>query len=177
MKPRHVAATLAVLPGLIMATGLQAQDKPTALKPVEVHAVKTDTPPVLDAAIADGVWATAPATALAAMKGVNFKDNAGETTGTIQAAYDGKSVFLRIVYDDPTLSVRRSPYVKQADGSWQKLKDPDDKGGDNNKYYEDKLAIIWNIDHSIFGFDEKFSCQAACHAGEPGKPYGNKYTE
>ena len=35
---------------------------------------------------------------------------------------------------------------------------------------------MWNINDSIFGFTEKMSCQAACHAGEPGKPFGNKYT-
>ncbi|MBC7905296.1 MAG: hypothetical protein H7Y60_00940 [Rhodospirillaceae bacterium] len=30
---------------------------------------------------------------------------------------------------------------------------------------------------SIALFDEKFGCQTACHGGETGKPYGNKYTE
>lgn len=176
MRSLRISALLA-LPVMLAASGLAAQEKPVALKPIDVHAVKAATPPALDASIADGVWKTAPATAIKATKGVNFKDNSGETTGAIQAAYDAKSIYLRITYDDPTQSVRRSPFVKQADGTWQKLADPDDKGGDNNKYYEDKLAIIWNIDHSIFGFDEKFGCQAACHAGEPGKPYGNKYTE
>jgi hypothetical protein len=64
-------------------------------------------------------------------------------------------------------------WVKQADGSWKLLKDPDDKGGDNNKYYEDKFAQIWNINTQ--GFDNT-GCFAACHAGEAGKQYGNKYT-
>jgi hypothetical protein len=62
--------------------------------------------------------------------------------------------------------------VKQADGSWQKLKDPNDKGGDNNLYYEDKMALIWNISSPAF---EQKGCLSACHTGE-GKPYGNKYT-
>jgi hypothetical protein len=35
---------------------------------------------------------------------------------------------------------------------------------------------MWNVGDSIFGFNQKLSCQAACHAGEPGKPFGNKYT-
>jgi hypothetical protein len=88
----------------------------------------------------------------------------------VQAAYVGDMLYLLVTYDDPTLSVQRSPFVKKADGTWEKMKDPDDKGGDNNKFYEDKMAMIWNIDDSIFGFNERFSCQAACHAGEPGKP-------
>jgi hypothetical protein len=40
--------------------------------------------------------------------------------------------------------VRRFPYQKQADGTWKKLKDANDKGGDDNVYYEDKFALIWN---------------------------------
>ncbi len=167
-----------VLPLSLLAGGTLAQEeKKVPLKPVPVHAVKAAAAPALDADVATGVWEKAPVTPLKAMKGVNFKDNLGETAGTVQAAYDAKSVWLRLTYDDPTLSVRRSPFVKQADGSWSKAKDPNDKGGDNNLVYEDKLALIWNIDKSIFGFDEKFGCQASCHAGEPGKPYGNKYTE
>lgn len=170
--------SLLTIPFCFLASGaLGEEEKKVPLKPIAVHAVKASAAPVLDAAVVDGVWKTAPATEVKAQKGVNFKDGQGNTTGTIQAAYDAKSIWLRIVYEDPTYSVRRTPFVKQADGSWKKLTDPEDKGGDNNKYYEDKLAIIWNIDHSIFGFDEKFGCQASCHAGEPGKPYGNKYTE
>ena len=107
---------------------------------------------------------------------MNFKDNSGTTSGTLQAVYVGDTIYFLLTYDDPTQSFRRSPFVKGQDGKWTKLVDPDDKGGDNNKYYEDKFAMLWNINDSIFGFTEKMSCQAACHAGEPGKPYGNKYT-
>jgi hypothetical protein len=35
--------------------------------------------------------------------------------------------------------------------------------------------MIWNSNNSIAGFDKQ-GCGATCHAGEPGKPYGNKYT-
>jgi len=63
---------------------------------------------------------------------------------------------------------------QQADGSWKKLTDPKDKGGDENLYYEDKWAMIWPIDNSIKGFEEQ-GCAVVCHLGQ-GKPYGNKYT-
>ncbi len=71
----------------------------------------------------------------------------------------------------------RSPWVKNDDGSWGKLSDPDDRGGDNNVYYEDKMAMIWTIDNSIARF-ESMGCFTACHDGEDEevKPYGNKYT-
>jgi hypothetical protein len=84
-------------------------------------------------------------------------------------------LYMLLQYDDPTESVRRFPYQKQADGSWKKLSDPSDKGGDDNMFYEDKFALIWNIGGSIKSFGQ-MGCMAACHAGEPGKPFGNKYT-
>ncbi|MBU3910182.1 MAG: ethylbenzene dehydrogenase [Gammaproteobacteria bacterium] len=170
--------TLAVV-ATLASSGAFAQEKkekPKPFKPVTVTAIKAAAAPTLDGVADDAVWKSAPVLNFKAVKGVNFKDNKGDTQGTLQVAYSADMLYMLITYDDPTLSVRRSPYVKKADGSWEKLKDPDDKGGDNNKYYEDKLAVIWNIDDSIFGFNERFSCQAACHGGEPGKPYGNKYT-
>src|SRR6266700_2342828 len=61
--------------------------------------------------------------------------------------------------------------VGQGDAQQKKLVDPNDKGGDNNLYYEDKWAMIWNINSPSF---EQKGCFTACHTGE-GKPYGNKY--
>jgi hypothetical protein len=135
-------------------------------------AVKVAQPPKLAAGAADPAWARVKPLVVALSGGENFKQ--GATTAKIKAVYTADTLYMLVQYADPTESVRRSPYVKQADGSWKKLKDPDDKGGDNNKYYEDKLALIWNVGHSIKGFAAQ-GCMAACHAGEEGKPYGNKY--
>ena len=171
------SVSLAVLAALA-TTGTFAQDKekPKAFKPLPIVAVKVASAPKLDGVADDAVWKEAPVQSFKAVKGANFKDNKGETQVSLQAVYTSDMIYLLVQYDDPTLSVQRSPFQKQADGSWKKLADPDDKGGDNKVYYEDKMAMIWNINDSIFGFNERFSCQAACHAGEPGKPYGNKYT-
>jgi len=59
--------------------------------------------------------------------------------------------------------VRRFPYQKQADGSWKKLSDPSDKGGDDNMFYEDKFALIWNIGGSIKSFGQMYSCPRELH--------------
>ena len=135
-------------------------------------AAKVAQAPVLAAGAADPAWAKAKALSVPLSGGMNFKK--GNTTATLKAVYSGDMVYFLLQYADPTQSVRRSPYVKQADGNWKKLSDPDDKGGDNNKYYEDKFALIWNIGGSIKGFDKQ-GCMVSCHAGEAGKPYGNKY--
>jgi hypothetical protein len=170
------AAVLCTLP-LLAPLAYGEEFKPVAAPPVPVTAVKAAKAPILEARGDDAVWKQAAAVSLEAIKGVNFKDNLGTTHATVQAAYDSSNIYFLVTWEDPTLSVRRAPYVKQADGTWLKLADPGDKGGDNTKYYEDKFAMMWNINNSILGFNEKFGCQAACHAGEPGKPYGNKYTE
>jgi len=135
-------------------------------------AVKAAQAPKLEALAADPAWAKAIATKVELKNGKNFAG--GATSAQLKAVYTPDTLYLLVQYADPTQSVRRSPYVKQADGSWQKLKDPDDKGGDNNKYYEDKVALLWPIGNSIKGFAQS-GCYAACHMGEA-KPFGNKYT-
>lgn len=173
--------TLAVLSALALAANVASfakepapKDKPKEMKPIAVTAVMAAAAPAIDADAKDAVWKTAPVVKLEAVKGANFKG--GKTSATLQVAYDKENLYMLLTYDDPTLSEQRSPYKKQADGSWQKLKDPEDKGGDNDVYYEDKFAVQWNINNSVIGF-EKFGCAISCHGGEPGKPYGNKYNE
>ena len=175
----HKLIVLAVASAFASA-GVVAQEKkekPKAFKPVPVAAVKAAAAPKVDGVADDAVWKTAPVLNIKAVKGANFKDGKGNTAGTLQVAYTADMLYMLVTYEDPTLSVRRSPYVKKADGTWEKMKDPEDKGEDNNKFYEDKMAVLWNVNDSIFGFSDKFSCTSVCHSGEPGKPYGNKYSE
>src|SRR3954454_25290795 len=138
-----------------------------------VTAIHVAKPPVLAAGAADPAWAKAKALTVPLAGGANFKN--GSTTATIKAVYSGDMFYMLLQYDDPTQSVRRFPFQKQADGSWKRLSDPNDKGGDDNIYYEDKFALLWNINNSIKNFSQ-MGCMAACHVGEPGKPFGNKYT-
>ncbi|WP_170149562.1 ethylbenzene dehydrogenase-related protein [Rhodoplanes roseus] len=177
MRGSTTLASLAIASAFALGTPLVlAQEKPVAMRPVPIKAAKATAAPTLDADASDPVWKQAQPVAVEAVKGVNFKDKAGNTNATVQAAYFGDTLYMLVTWDDPTMSVRRFPYQKQPDGSWKKLVDPEDKGGDDNVYYEDKFAMIWNVGKSMFGFDERFGCQVSCHAGEPGKPYGNKYT-
>jgi len=179
MKPIKTTIALAVV-AAVASTAAFAQEKkekPKAQKPVPVAAVKAAAAPKLDGVADDAAWKAAPVVKFDAVKGVNFKGNKGNTSGTVQIAYTADTLYMLITYDDPTFSIKHSPYVKKADGKWEMLKDPADKGGDNNKVNEDKLSVMWNIDDSIFGFTDKFSCTSVCHGGEKGKAYGNKYSE
>ncbi|MBU1566161.1 MAG: ethylbenzene dehydrogenase [Proteobacteria bacterium] len=96
------------------------------------------------------------------------------TEVSIKSLYDDKNVYFLISYKDPTKSLARFPWVKQADGTWKKLSNKDNTGHDNT-YYEDKLAMFWNI--STKGF-EADGCMVACHLDEPGDTApGRKYTD
>lgn len=132
--------------------------------------VKVKTAPTLDGQV-DNIWKKAKPLTIKVIDGANLPG--GETDVTLKAVYAKDIVYFLAQYKDATQSFRRSPWQKQADGTWKKLKDPNDKGGDNNLYYEDKFGWAWNINSPDF---EKQGCAYACHTGE-GKPYGNKYLE
>ncbi|HEY6135288.1 MAG TPA: ethylbenzene dehydrogenase-related protein [Rubrivivax sp.] len=136
-------------------------------------AVKAAAAPNLAAGANDPVWAQARTLSISMADGKNF-GGTGQTTGTLKAAYFGDMLYMLVQYKDPTDSRQRGPYQKQADGSWKKLTDPADKGGDDNIYYEDKWAMLWPINNSVKNFETR-GCATMCHVDE-GKPFGNKYT-
>ncbi len=131
-------------------------------------AKKAAAAPALDGTM-DATWKAAEPLTVKVVGGRGLQN--GSTEVSVRAVYTADTVYFLMQYKDETDSVKREPWQKQADGSWKKLVDPNDKGGDNNLYYEDKWAMIWNINSPSF---EQKGCFTACHTGE-GKPYGNKY--
>lgn len=144
-----------------------------AAPPNALVAMKVASAPNMAALESDPVWARARPLAIKLSDGANFAGGKGETTATLKAVYTADMLYMLVQYDDPTNSVRRAPYQKQPDGSWKKLVDPANKGGDENIYYEDKWAFLWEAT-PVRAF-ERQGCTVTCHVGE-GKPYGNKYT-
>ena len=160
------------------ATEAPATEAPTTEAPFvapdgALVSAPVDAAPTLDGAADDAAWADASAITV----GVGGGANSGAADVTLKSVYSGDMVYFMVSWDDPTESYLRSPWEKQADGTWAALKDPDDKGGDNNVWYEDKMSLIWNTSNGITNF-ETVGCFAACHAGEnsDAKPYGNKYS-
>jgi len=130
-----------------------------------------DAAPKLDGMGDDAAWTTAQETVVKVAGGFGGFG----TDVKIKSVYTADEVYFLVSYADPSKSFFRSPWQKQADGSWKKVVDPNDKGGDNNTVYEDKVAFIWPIG-AVKNF-ETAGCFTACHAGENSdiKPYGNKY--
>src|SRR3970282_1504881 len=145
----QVALVLVAILGLI-GGGLWLAVAPPAGQQPELVAVKVATPPVLDGEV-DAVWSQAREVVVAVTGGANLPH--GRTTVRLKALYSRDTVYFLMTWADPTQSLRRAPFQKLADGSWKKLADPNDKGSDNNLYYEDKMAFIWNINDSIKGFN------------------------
>lgn len=171
MKQTHIAGAVALA---VLATAGCATQQEAQVSPNTLLAAKVATAPALNAGAADPAWANAKPLRIDLAGGENFGGK-GSTTATLKAVYTADSVYFLVQYADPTNSIRRGPFQKQADGTWTKLKDPKDKGGDDNVYYEDKWAFLWPIDNSVKGFAQS-GCMVTCHLGE-GKPYGNKYTQ
>jgi hypothetical protein len=160
------------IPTLVLTAGIGLGvlvGQPEAQQKNLLVSKKVAAGPTLDGTMKDA-WKDAAPLTVKALGGKNLPG--GTTEITIRSVYTEETVYFLVQYKDPTESIQREPWQKQADGSWKQLKDPDDKGGDNNKYYEDKLAILWSISSPAF---EQKGCLSACHTGE-GKPYGNKYT-
>jgi hypothetical protein len=169
MRLRHSATAFAV--AALIVGGCASVQETSA--PNTLVANKVATAPSMTAGASDAVWTGAKPLSIKLSGGANF-GGTGSTTATLKAVYTSDTLYMLIQYADPTNSQRRGPYQKQADGSWKKLVDPADKGGDDNVYYEDKWAFLWPINDSVKDFAE-IGCGAMCHTGE-GKPYGNKYT-
>lgn len=167
MKKWLIAASLVLVGGAVFTLAFTQSGVLTAIKVAKG--------PVIDGQV-DELWAQARPLQIKLIGGANFGGQ-GSTTVELRAVYTDDSIYFLAQWDDPTESLRRAPWQKQPDGTWKKLADPNDKGGDNNLYYEDKLAFIWNINDSIQGFNQS-GCFVTCHAGEnpDKKPYGNKYT-
>jgi len=153
-----------------------------ALAQKSLVSVKTDQAPTIDGT-PDPIWEKAPAYKIT-LDQTSYKpeDYKGltKTNVTMKSMYDKEDFYLLVQWEDPTRSLERAPWVKQPDGKWKQLKALD-KTGHDNTYYEDKMAILWNI--STKGFDKK-GCEVACHkarggkiAGIEDKAPGRKYTD
>ena len=142
------------------------------LTPGILEAVRVSASPAIDGQ-QEGLWSQAKPLRIQVSGGSNFSD--GSTVIELRSVYTDDSVYFLAQWADSTQSLRREPWQKQANGSWKALTDPDCCMGDNNLNYEDKLAILWNINDSIANFNQT-GCYVTCHAGEAPKPYGNKYT-
>lgn len=148
--------------------------------PSVVEAIKVGTGTSIPVPTVDGFFD--PAWDRAAKVRLRVADGWGDAEFvTIQAAYDATYLYMVISWDDDKASIRRQPWVKQADGTWKKLgaKGPLPADGitwatymggafneeDPTRFnYEDKLSVIWNTygATTVAGFEQS-GCAVICH--------------
>jgi len=133
--------------------------------------VKTNASITIDGVV-DPAWASAPVLKVNINK-TPYQPSNGyggikQTMYTIQSMRNQDDIYFLIQWRDPTESLNRFPWMLQDDGRWQQLMNKDNSGH-GNTYYEDKMAILWNINLKTF---KKKGCAAACHMAKNGKQKG-----
>lgn len=161
-KSHPLAAPLCAL---LFTAGAQAAP------PLQLQSFRSAQPIAIDGAV-DPAWSkAAPLTVRLdelPYKPSNGYDGMQSTEAELRALYDDEHVYFLLRYKDPTESLLRFPWVKQADGSWKQMSDKDSTGHDNI-WYEDKVALFWNISQKGF---EKKGCDMSCHLAKDGKVEG-----
>ena len=139
-------------------------------------AAHVSSAPTIDGVGMDSVWRSADPLEVS-LDYTPYEPNNGypgatKTDAVLRAAYAGDKVYFLIQWDDPTRSLERFPWVKQSDGSWVQSLNKDSTGHENT-FYEDKFAMLWNINSRTFG---NVGCAVLCHMGVDEKSAGRKYT-
>ena len=165
MTKKKLCVVFVLLVGMTLALGAQT-----------LQAGRTTTAPILDGRASDSVWAKANSLSVS-LEYTPYKPNNGyegmsETDVVMKAVYDSRRIYILVQWDDPTKSLERFPWTKQSDRSWKQLKNTDSTGHENT-YYEDKLAILWDISTPLFA---NAGCAITCHMNAISKSAGRKYT-
>jgi hypothetical protein len=86
--------------------------------------------------------------------------HSGTTRAVLSALNNGRTLYMRIEWEDPVYNRLYRPWIKTDDG-WMHL----NPGGSDEKIYnEDKMALLFPVRESA-GF-ERFGCSLYCHNNE-----------
>lgn len=106
--------------------------------------------PTLDGSAGDVAWGEATAITITVSGGAN---TVRSTQVSLKSVYIGDMIYFVAQWADPQDSKDRFPWFYNiTSAKWEQKGDT--TSGDANLYYEDKLAILWNIGDSIVGFNE-----------------------
>jgi hypothetical protein len=143
---------------------------PAAAQDKALVSGKTDAAPTLDGQM-DEVWSKAQAYTFE-LTNVPYPSNTykgmASTKVTMRSLYDSENLYLLVQWSDPTASLDRNPWVKQGDGSWKREANPDSTGHENT-FFEDKLAMFWNVNTTDF---QVRGCTVVCHKARGGRNAG-----
>ncbi len=156
---------------ILLSSGLLITD--VMAKGLAMESVVTPSGVMIDG-VRDPSWALAKPLTVT-LNELPYKPNNGyeglkETELEIRSMYDDENIYFLYRWYDPTISLARFPWEKSSDGTWKQLSNKDSTIHENT-YYEDKLAVYWNINER--GFIKK-GCDKSCHMVEDGLLEGIK---
>jgi hypothetical protein len=158
----------------------------------DLVAVSVSTAPTIDGTV-DAMWDNSPklqfSTSVPEVTGDVFRGYTGNIipSVTMRSAYDAANIYMLIEWSDPTQTAKRLPwYFNPTTKLWAQEKgtfDFDAITGAIKRppFYEDKMAILWNINKSVSGWNTA-TCYKSCHTGLPAldgssRHYTNYVTE
>lgn len=150
----------------------------TKFSETELVSVFTTTPPTIDGTI-EAAWenvvplktrTTVPSQLGPENVPANFYGYGGKSYNvSMRSMYDNEHVYFLIEWDDNTLSLDRETwYFDPAAKRWKQESRYPTFNGDGvlirDAFYEDKFAMLWNIDNSVEGWNNA-TCYKSCHTG------------
>ncbi len=176
--------------GLIMNCTHADQDltpvtPPPTTSDKELISLKTTSPPVIDGVV-DAIWANCTklqfSTSVPEVTGDVFRGYVGNVipSVTMRSYYDDNNIYFLAEWADPTQSLKRSPwYFNPTTQRWAQESGTFDFTSTSPyrpPFYEDKMAILWNIDNSVSNWNSS-TCYKSCHTGLPASDgYSKHYT-
>ncbi len=143
----------------------------------ELVSVLTNTPPNIDGNIEsawDDVVPLKTSTKVPDIGGdkvpPNFFGYEGKSYDvSLRSMYDNQNIYFLLEWDDNTFSVDRETwYFDLADKRWKQENRYPTFNADGvmtrPAFYEDKFAMLWNVDNSAAEWNTK-TCYATCHTG------------
>ena len=140
----------------------------------DLLSMKVATPPSIDGMV-DDMWSNSPilefSTTVPEVTGDVFRGYTGNIIPSVQlrSIYDNENIYFLAEWADPTESLKRNPwYYDSASRKW--AQESGTFGFTSSPYrkpyYEDKMAMLWNIDNSVNGWNAG-TCYKSCHTGLP----------
>lgn len=142
----------------------------------DLVSINVTSPPTLDGNI-DAIWENAPKLEFEAVvpdpSGDIFRGYIGQKipSVTLRSMYDDQNIYFLAEWPDPTESLQRQPwYYDPASKLWKQEKGaplfstpPTTPPTTPRKaFYEDKVAMLFNIDNSVSGWNTG-TCYQSCH--------------
>jgi hypothetical protein len=140
-----------------------AGDSGTRSRIATLTSALVPTTPVLDGQGTDTAWSQANEIVVTVSGGEN---TVGNVDVHLKSAYVGGRVYFLAQWADPNDSKDRFPWEYDvAAGEWEQKGDI--SSGQENTYYEDKLAMIWDIGGTVSGFGGPTGTgpTTTCHSG------------